>query len=132
MLCNSLPNFMKKNSQFEKCMRTRANIFLQFAIFVNLRAQGFLHYYEIVKYSCMIMGFLKFRIILEIQSYFDSVWKIKLHNRKCILFRDFISDRLRAKAKMSENCRLHNQLFIGNDFCRHRAATIYCGTSHRW
>jgi hypothetical protein len=63
---------------------------------------------------------------------FDSVWKIKLHNRKCILFRDFISDRLRTKAKMSENCRLHNQLFIDNDFGGQRAATIYCGPAYKF
>ena len=67
---------MKKIRDLKKCMRTIAYIFLQFAIFVNLRAQGFFQYYEIVKYSCMRMGFLKFCIILEIQSYLIAVEKL--------------------------------------------------------
>ena len=57
-------------------------------------------------------GILKILYHFRNPVIFDSVWKIKLHNRKCILFRDFISDKLRTKAKMSENCRLHIQLFI--------------------
>lgn len=32
------------------------------------------------------------------------------------------------KSEMSENCRLHIKIFTGNDYCGHRAATIYCGT----
>ena len=67
---------MKKIRDLKKCIGKIANIFLKFAIFVNLRVQGFLHYYEIVKYSCMLMGFLKFCIILVIQSYLIAFEKL--------------------------------------------------------
>ena len=29
--------------------------------------------------------------------------------------------------EIKERCRLHNQLFIGNDLCGQKTTTIYCG-----
>ena len=36
------------------------------------------------------------------------------------------------KPEMTENCRLHTKIFIGNDFYGQRATTIYCGTAYGW
>ncbi len=36
------------------------------------------------------------------------------------------------KVIISENYRLHNKIYMDNDFCGQRATTIYCGTTHRW
>ena len=33
---------------------------------------------------------------------------------------------------MTENCRLYNQLFNGNDLCSQRATTIYCGSAFKF
>ena len=44
-------------------------------------------------------------------------------------FTDF---RFRAEVINPENCRLHNKTFMDSDFFGQRAATIYCGTAHRW
>jgi hypothetical protein len=33
------------------------------------------------------------------------------------------------KSEMTENCRLHNKICMGNNFCGQRAATTYCGTA---
>ena len=36
------------------------------------------------------------------------------------------------KFKIQENCRLHNKIFMDNDFCGQRATTIYCGPAYKF
>ena len=35
----------------------------------------------------------------------------------------------KVKYEMTENCRLHNKICTGNNFCGQRFTTTYCGTA---